>query len=86
MVRGDIPIEPGYSWFTTKTILVVLFIKLIRISIYAIAPASTGVYDIITYGTAPLPVLPSCLLLFISNMKRNIFIIVIIIIADSIIV
>lgn len=26
MVRGDIPIEPGYSWFTTKTILVVLFI------------------------------------------------------------
>jgi len=25
VVRGYIPIEPGYSWFTTKTILVVLF-------------------------------------------------------------
>ena len=25
MARGDIPIEPGYSWFTTKAIIVALF-------------------------------------------------------------
>jgi len=30
MVRGDIPIEPGYSWFTTKAIIVALFFLMFR--------------------------------------------------------